>query len=107
VESDPTRMCELLVGLPEINVLGVVDEVDEMLQVHVETRVDRTGCRRRGVVARVTSMSVSLDGRRSRGGTPTETSSLGAAPTKRTNESCSILMFMFQGLSTTMEMDWL
>ena len=46
-------MCELLVGLPEINVLGVVDETDEMLQVHIETRVDRSGCGRCGVVARV------------------------------------------------------
>ena len=46
-------MCELLVGLPDINVLGVVDEVDEVLQVHVETRVDRSGCGRCGVVARV------------------------------------------------------
>jgi len=46
-------MCELLVGLPDMNVLGVVDEVDEMLEVHVETRVDRTGCGRCGVVARV------------------------------------------------------
>jgi hypothetical protein len=46
-------MCELLVGLPDMNVLGVVDEVDEMLQVHVETRVDRTGCGRCGVVAGV------------------------------------------------------
>jgi transposase len=46
-------MCELLVGLPEINVLGVVDEVDKMLLVHIETRVDRSGCGRCGVVARV------------------------------------------------------
>jgi hypothetical protein len=33
VESDPTRMCELLVGLPEMNVLAVDDEVGEMLRV--------------------------------------------------------------------------
>ena len=46
-------MCELLVGLPEMNVLAVVDVVDEMLRVHVETRVARTGCERCGVVARV------------------------------------------------------
>ena len=31
-------MCELLVGLPEVNVLGVVDVVDGVLRVHVETR---------------------------------------------------------------------
>jgi hypothetical protein len=28
VESDPTRVCELLVGLPAVNVLGVDDEPD-------------------------------------------------------------------------------
>ena len=36
-----------------MNVLGVVNEVGEMLRVHVETRVARTGCGRSGVVARV------------------------------------------------------
>ena len=46
-------MCELLVGLPEMNVLGVVDVVDEMLRVHVETRVARAGCGSCGVIARV------------------------------------------------------
>ena len=25
MEIDPTRMCELLVGLPDVNVLGVAD----------------------------------------------------------------------------------
>ena len=29
MESDPTRLCELLVGLPAVNVLGVDDEGDE------------------------------------------------------------------------------
>ena len=53
MQSDPTRMCELLVGLPEVNVLGVVDVVDGMLRVHVETRVSRTGCAGCGVIARV------------------------------------------------------
>ena len=28
VESDPTRVCELLVGLPAVKVLGVDDEPD-------------------------------------------------------------------------------
>ena len=46
-------MCELLVGLPEVNVLGVVDVVDGVLRVHVETRVSRTGCAGCGVIARV------------------------------------------------------
>ena len=53
MESDPTRMCELLVGLPQVNVLGVVDVVDGVLRVHVETRVSRTGCAGCGVIARV------------------------------------------------------
>jgi hypothetical protein len=46
-------MCEPLLGLPELNVHGVADMVGEMLCVHVETRVSRTGCGRCGVVARV------------------------------------------------------
>ena len=28
MECDPTRVCELLVGLPAVNVLGVDDEPD-------------------------------------------------------------------------------
>jgi transposase len=36
-----------------MNVLAVVDEVGEMLRVHVEARLARTGCERCGVVARV------------------------------------------------------
>jgi len=36
-------MCELLVGLPAVRVLGVVDEPDGALFVHIETTVsDRT-----------------------------------------------------------------
>jgi hypothetical protein len=42
-----------LVGLPETNVLAVVDEVGEILRVHVETRASRAGCWSCGVVARV------------------------------------------------------
>lgn len=26
MEVDPTRVCELLVGLPDVNVLGVIDD---------------------------------------------------------------------------------
>jgi len=44
VEVDPTRMCELLVGLPAVRVLGVVDHLGEPLQVHVETRTERPIC---------------------------------------------------------------
>jgi hypothetical protein len=31
-------MCELLVGLPDVNALAVVDVAVEPLRVHVETR---------------------------------------------------------------------
>lgn len=44
MEMDPTRMCELLVGLPEVSVLGIVDEADRALRVHVETRSERPRC---------------------------------------------------------------
>jgi transposase len=44
VESDPTRVCELLVGLPAITVLGVVDELDAPMVVHVEWRAPRPSC---------------------------------------------------------------
>jgi transposase len=44
VEVDPTRMCELLVGLPAINVLAVDDDRDDALVVHIESRVTRPGC---------------------------------------------------------------
>ena len=44
METDPTRMCELLVGWPEVNVLGIDDEMSAPLRVHIETRVERSGC---------------------------------------------------------------
>ena len=40
METDPTRMCELLVGLPEVEVLGVVDGPDGPLRVWVQTRLE-------------------------------------------------------------------
>jgi len=51
VELDPTRMCELLVGLPDVNVLAVDDVADEPLRVHVETREPRPTCPGCGDVA--------------------------------------------------------
>ena len=42
MELDPTRMCELLVGLPAVNVLGVEDA--GLLRVHVETAAARPRC---------------------------------------------------------------
>ena len=44
VELDPTRMCELLVGLPDVKVLAVVDVAGEPLRVHIETREPRPVC---------------------------------------------------------------
>lgn len=43
METDPTRMCELLVGLPEVNVLGV-DDGDDRLVVMIESRGPRPAC---------------------------------------------------------------
>ena len=45
MECNPTRVCELLVGLPEVNVLGVDDGGDRPLRVHVESRVPAVWCR--------------------------------------------------------------
>jgi hypothetical protein len=52
VEVDPTRMCELLVGLPAINVLGVEDQRADAVMVHIESqrrgRAARSAGRQRG-----------------------------------------------------------
>jgi hypothetical protein len=37
VVQDPARICEILVGLPEVNVLGV-DDSHPVLEIHVECR---------------------------------------------------------------------
>ena len=44
MEVDPTRMCELLVGLPDVNVLAVIDTPGDALQVMIETREPRPSC---------------------------------------------------------------
>ena len=51
MESNPTRMCELLVGLPEVNVLAVDDQPGEPIRVHVESRLDQGWCRSCGARA--------------------------------------------------------
>ncbi len=53
MELDPTRMCELLVGLPDVTVLGVVDLAGGPLQVHIETRGERPPCPGCGSPARI------------------------------------------------------
>ncbi|MGH8895274.1 MAG: ISL3 family transposase [Actinomycetes bacterium] len=50
-------MCELLVGLPEVNVLGVEDLAGRSLRVHVESRVDQAWCRACGCRAVVKDRS--------------------------------------------------
>ncbi len=46
MEVDSTRMCELLVGLPAVRVLGVDDDPGGLLRVHLETRSVRPSCAR-------------------------------------------------------------
>jgi len=41
-------MCELLVGLPDVNVLGIDDEPGEPFAIHVECRGSRPRCAERG-----------------------------------------------------------
>ena len=53
MEVDATRMCELLVGLPEVNVLAVDDERVDVVAVHIESRASRPGCPACGVPAMV------------------------------------------------------
>ncbi len=43
MESNPTRMCERLVGLPAVNVLAVESDA-VMIVVHVESRGTRPSC---------------------------------------------------------------
>ena len=44
MEVDPTRVCELLVGLGDVEVLGVDDEAGEPLRVHIRRRAPRPDC---------------------------------------------------------------
>jgi transposase len=44
VETNATRMCALIVGLPAISVLGVEDQTGEPLRIHIETTATVTGC---------------------------------------------------------------
>jgi transposase len=53
VETNATRMCALLVGLPAITVVGVEDQPDRPLRVHIETVVELEGCARCGTRAQV------------------------------------------------------
>jgi transposase len=44
-------MCELLIGLPEVTLLGIDDVDGGPLMVHLETRTDRPGCQTCGSLA--------------------------------------------------------
>ncbi len=44
MEVDPTRVCELLVGLGDVEVLGVDDDVGLPLGVHIRRRAPRPDC---------------------------------------------------------------
>ena len=57
MEVNPTRMCELLVGLPDVTVLGVVDGATG-LAVHIESRLARPSCPKCGSRARVKDRTV-------------------------------------------------
>ena len=46
MEVDPTRICELLVGLPDVNVLGVIDAAGMPVRVVIETAWARPACTR-------------------------------------------------------------
>jgi transposase len=51
VETNATRMCALLVGLPELIVLAVEDQPAQPIRVHVEQRLDRPNCAGCGAAA--------------------------------------------------------
>lgn len=53
METDPTRMCELLVGLPDVTVLGVDDEVNGFVCIYIESSTGRPGCPHCGVLAQM------------------------------------------------------
>ncbi len=50
LECDPVRMCEILVGLPDVDVIGL-DAHTHVLEIHVECRRTKTSCPSCGVVA--------------------------------------------------------
>ncbi len=51
MELDPTHMCELLVGLPDVDVIGVDQPEPGELIVMVEAREARPSCSRCATVA--------------------------------------------------------
>ncbi|CAN5571198.1 hypothetical protein BH24ACT4_BH24ACT4_20640 [soil metagenome] len=52
METNATRMCALLVGLPAITVIGIENDDGEPLLVHIETIAEVVGCEGCGTRAR-------------------------------------------------------
>ena len=50
MEQDPMRVCELSVGLGDVDVVGLEDEPTEPLVVHIPTRSPFAGVRTCGAV---------------------------------------------------------
>ena len=50
LETDPKKMLERLVGLPEVTVLGLFSD-DERVELHIESISERPGCAACGVLA--------------------------------------------------------
>ena len=50
-------MCELLVGLPDVSILGVDDKAGELLRIYIESSGERPGCSHCGVLAQVKDRS--------------------------------------------------
>ncbi len=51
------RMCELLVGLPDVRILGVHGKANDMLRIYVESKGERPGCSNCGVLAQLKDRS--------------------------------------------------
>ena len=56
MERDPERMVQLLIGLPDVNVLGV--DGRESIEIHVECRRSRPGCPECGMIAHLKDQRV-------------------------------------------------
>jgi transposase len=50
-------MCELLVGLPDVSILGVHGKAGDVLRIYIESRSERPGCSNCGVLAHVKDRS--------------------------------------------------
>jgi len=57
VETNATRMCALLVGLPDVSVLAVDDQAAQPIRVHVEQQSWSPPPRGRGCWLRATAVA--------------------------------------------------